>query len=170
MGPNEAVTIKRITDGTTRTIMLGEIRAGAVPGDSRGVWALGAAGSSLISMYGAGGDDNGPNFCDPDGDDVVSTDVFCGMTGELTTDERNNGCMACYNKGDVFDQATVRSNHSGGVFIAYCDGSVQFISDDVESSGRNGLCCSAWDRMIASGDNGKDGIFNGANPRGSYCQ
>lgn len=37
MGPNASVTLKRITDGTSKTIMLGEIRAGITENDARRV-------------------------------------------------------------------------------------------------------------------------------------
>ena len=77
MGPNVAVKMKRITDGTSKTIMLGEIRAGITSGDARGVWALGHAGASLIArLLGGSGDDNGPNSCDLRGDDVISDICF----------------------------------------------------------------------------------------------
>lgn len=43
------------------------------------------------------------------------------------------------------------------------DGSVQFISDDVESfSGLTSQCCSVWDYMILSGDEGRQGLANSA--------
>ena len=61
MGPNVAVALRRVTDGTSKTIMLGEIRAGLDETDSRGVSSLGHAGASLIAMYGGGSDANGPN-------------------------------------------------------------------------------------------------------------
>jgi hypothetical protein len=60
-------------------------------------------------------------------------------------------CMTCFGPGSM-DQATSRSMHVGGVFIALCDASVQFISDDIETSGPNGACCKAWDHLIASQD------------------
>ena len=61
-----------------------------------------------------------------------------------------------------FDQATVRSRHPGGVHVAMCDGSVQFINDDIETTGCYfGGCCSPWDWMIASGDEGRGGAYNG---------
>ena len=62
--------------------MLGEIRAGLSDLDARGVWAMGHAGASLVAMYGAGGDDNGPNACWPLGDDVYAPDAtYPGCTG-----------------------------------------------------------------------------------------
>ena len=72
MGPNVGVKLSQITDGTSKTIMVGEIRAGITEQDPRGVWALGHAGTSLIAMYGGGGDANGPNACYSNSDDSVS--------------------------------------------------------------------------------------------------
>ena len=48
-------------------------------------------------------------------------------------------------------QAGARSRHLGGVFVALCDGSVHWISDDIETRFE---CCSVWDRLILR----KDGL------------
>ena len=53
MGPNVAVKLKQITDGTSKTIMIGELRTGLAPTDSRGTWAFGHAGASILAGYGA---------------------------------------------------------------------------------------------------------------------
>ncbi len=53
-----------------------------------------------------------------------------------------------------FDGATTRSVHMGGVFVAMCDGSVQFISEDIETGGAMGACCKAWDHLMLSQDGG----------------
>ncbi len=159
MGPNVAVTLRRITDGTTKTIMIGEIRAGITENDGRGVWALGHAGASLIAMYGSGGDADGPNYCDVHADDVYS-DVcataagVCTTTGAVPVTQAE--CMQC-SGGAGFDQQTIRSKHPGGAHVAMADGSVQFINDDIETSGCYGQCCTPWDYMIASADSGKPG-------------
>jgi prepilin-type N-terminal cleavage/methylation domain-containing protein len=159
MGANTAVKLKQITDGTTKTIMLGEIRAGLTPQDARGVWALGHAGPSLLAKFGAGGDTPGPNSCEVRGDDVYS-DVcatgagLCVTTGAVP--EAQSQCMSCFG-GSAFDQQGVRSTHVGGAFLAMCDGSVTFITDDIETSSCYGNCCTPWDYMIMSGDNGKPG-------------
>jgi prepilin-type N-terminal cleavage/methylation domain-containing protein/prepilin-type processing-associated H-X9-DG protein len=164
MGPNEGVKLRQITDGTTKTFMLGEIRSGPTDRDARGVWALGAAGSSLLAKFGGNGDDNGPNVCNSQADDVYSDLVDTGpQCGVGTNSQAAAECMTV-NTGTLAQQATARSRHPGGVHMAMCDGSVQFISDDVETSGCLGLpngCCSAWDRMIASGDADRGGPFNG---------
>jgi prepilin-type processing-associated H-X9-DG protein len=154
MGPNTSVSIRRIEDGTTKTILVGEIRAGLTTLDSRGTWALGHAGASLLAMYGSDGDANGPNACYPQADDIYS-DVCGGSVGK-------SNCMDC--DGGYFAQATVRSSHQGGAHVAMCDGSVRFISDDVETSGQYGSWGSLWDRLIASADVGITGGFPGTFP------
>lgn len=155
MGPNVSVRIRQIEDGTSKTILIGEIRAGITEKDARGVWAMGHAGASLLAMFGSEGDANGPNACYPYSDDVVS-DVC--QKPQATTE-----CVDCYD-GTAFAQATVRSLHKGGAFVAMCDGSVAFVSDDIETSGYFGSWGSLWDRLIASADNGLPGAFLGTNP------
>ena len=69
MGANIAVSIADITDGTSHTIMLAELRIGLASVDRRGTWAMGAPGASSIS--GASSDDSkGPNSCIPNGDNI----------------------------------------------------------------------------------------------------
>ncbi|MFO0788566.1 MAG: DUF1559 domain-containing protein [Pirellulales bacterium] len=148
MGPNCAVTLKQIVDGTSKTAMLGEIRAGLNEGDPRGSWAFGHVGGNLLAYHGWGGDDNGPNWCGASGDDIGGVAPLNCLSAELAAT-----CMSCYGPG-AFDQATTRSTHSGGVFVAMCDGSVQFISDDIETGGTYSKCCKAWDYLFLSMDNG----------------
>jgi prepilin-type N-terminal cleavage/methylation domain-containing protein/prepilin-type processing-associated H-X9-DG protein len=167
MGPNVSVTLKRVTDGTSKTIMIGEIRAGITEKDARGIWAMGHAGPSLISMYGSGGDDNGPNSSYSNGDDVYSDHVDAAGVCSPRTDSLGSAENMSASGGAAFDQQTVRSRHPGGVHVAMVDGSVQFINDDIETSGCYGACCTAWDYMIASADEGRLGTYNGGGGRGA---
>jgi prepilin-type N-terminal cleavage/methylation domain-containing protein len=71
IGPNVGAKLKGITDGTSNTLMLGEVRAGITALDRRGSWALGQAGASVLFWFGQTGDDNGPNVCSPLADDTT---------------------------------------------------------------------------------------------------
>lgn len=160
MGVNATTKISQITDGTTNTIMLGEIRAGVQAEDPRGTWAFGHAGGNLLAFYGSGGDDNGPNAIFENADDIGGASV--GRRGGFNCGELQPHLMdigmPCYGgAGASFDQATTRSQHVGGVFLAMCDGSVQFKGDDIETSGLFGQCCTPWDHLIAARDGGDSG-------------
>jgi prepilin-type processing-associated H-X9-DG protein len=169
MGPNAAVTLDQITDGTSKTIMLGEIRAGLVEGDPRGVWALGHAGASLLARYGGGGDANGPNACYSNSDDVPYIDDPAGFCEPSKDPIGAAECMTI-SGGPHFDQAAVRSKHPGGAHVAFADASVQFVNDDIETTpcALTG-CCAVWDWMITSADNAYGGTYNGQS-RGNICQ
>src|SRR5262249_15117115 len=49
MSANYGAKIVAITDGTSNTIMVAELRAGLSAIDPRGVWALGFPGSSIVN-------------------------------------------------------------------------------------------------------------------------
>ncbi len=153
-GPNTSMTIAKVTDGTSKTLMIAEIRSGIDPGDPRGVWGLPYPGASLLAGHGSGGDDNGPNNCYPEGsaDDFSSNLLNFSCTANATA--LQGECMTCVNQSDAygFSQAAPRSLHPGGVTTANVDGSVKFLTDDIETSGRFGRCCSPWDHLIMISD------------------
>jgi prepilin-type N-terminal cleavage/methylation domain-containing protein/prepilin-type processing-associated H-X9-DG protein len=155
IGPNVAAKLKGITDGTSNTLMLGEVRAGLTARDRRGTWALGQAGASVLFWFGQTGDDNGPNVCSPLADDTA------GLTA-ADTPLMMQECMPDYTGDDAQNQATVRSIHAGGVNIGLVDGSAHFITNEVDigAHGQEVLGgawpanwqMSVWDTFIASGD------------------
>jgi type II secretory pathway pseudopilin PulG len=147
MSCNVSLDIAGIKDGTSNVMLVGELRAGLTDKDRRGVWAMGAAGSSGLFWHGYGGDDNGPNFFapnSPDDDDIAGCAL---IPQELKMAER----MTCYTGGNSW-QATLRSVHDGGGFCVFADGSVHFISNSINTSGEWGTVQAVWDYLICSCD------------------
>ena len=149
MGLNIALSIAQITDGTSNTMLIGELRAGLSEHDPRGVWALGAHGSS--SLWGHGTDNTiGPNSCVPGGDGLFGCGRIKGSVGGEQALLAQ--CMPC---DDIAGQGGPRSFHVGGINSGFVDGSVHFISDEVEKGTEWDLNPDryyAWQRLCASGD------------------
>jgi prepilin-type N-terminal cleavage/methylation domain-containing protein/prepilin-type processing-associated H-X9-DG protein len=152
IGPNCGAKMKQITDGTSNTMLLGEVRTGITARDRRGTWALGQAGASVLFWHGSTGDDNGPNVCNDYADDTA------GLTAADTAIMVRE-CMQDYTGDDYADQATPRSMHPGGVNIGMADGSAHFISNDIEvnpptvrSDWPDTYPMTVWDKIIARAD------------------
>ena len=151
MGGNTARSIGQIEDGTSNTILLGELRVGLDEIDPRGTWALGIPGASAMWMHGS---DNalGPNDCQDGGDSIRNGTKIVAAVGEDTIRAE---CMHCDGAGGG-NQAAPRSQHPGGVHVAMCDGSVQFILNEVESSSAWGIEgiqeMLVWQRLNAASD------------------
>ena len=162
MGANVSYRMSDIHDGTSKTILLGEIRAGLTSFDSRGTWAM-SAGASALWCHGYYQDDNGPNAINPQADDCRScAEVEVALGGSSGSPSGGEKAllrlgMPCY-EGDGADrQQTARSMHQGGVYVAMCDGSVTFISDYIDRDTQDFLNAtpthlSIWDKINLSND------------------
>jgi Protein of unknown function (DUF1559) len=148
MGCNVALSLAQITDGQSNTILLGEIRIGMNSIDRRGTWALGTAGGSALFAHGFGGDANGPNVGNDRSDDVEGCSIFYPTYGQKRLMQER---MTCWLPCPSW-QATLRSKHDNGVFVALGDGSVRYISNNVETSGEFGSSVALWDHLITSAD------------------
>jgi hypothetical protein len=144
MGPNSCtMPITSITDGTSTTFLVGEVRAGITNRDRRGTWAMGAAGASIVAAYGWGtggndaGDDNGPNFCAWEADSIYGADLAPPNGFNDLADP--NDCMHCHSGAESW-QATMRSLHPNGLNAVMVDASVHFISNNIETGGQG----AAW--------------------------
>ncbi len=149
MGVNSSISIAQITDGTSLTIAIAEVRAGLSESDPRGTWALGGPGAS--SLWGHGTDNAiGPNACFDGSDSILGcAKIERDVTEEKLLDE----CMGCDDIGNV--QAGVRSTHTGGAYVGMADGSVRFISEFIDKGAQwepDPLEYRTWQRLCASGD------------------
>ena len=143
MGLNTSQRIADISDGTSRTIMISELRVGVNPADRRGTWALGTAGASVACAHGSMGDANGPNVCTPWADDIEGCP-------NLDQTQVNSECMPCFFLGTGgSNQATFRSHHVDLIQVVMADGSVHPIGNFIETSATFG---SPWDMLIGSTD------------------
>ena len=122
---NRGAKITQIEDGTTQTIMLGELRVGLSDRDRRGTWAMQMVGSNIIAET-ASNFGGPPNDCQDGNDDITDQALIEADVG------RENLLSECMSMGwDNSVSVTMRSKHPGGVHTAMCDGSVRFISDNV---------------------------------------
>jgi prepilin-type N-terminal cleavage/methylation domain-containing protein/prepilin-type processing-associated H-X9-DG protein len=136
---NGSGTFPQITkqDGMAYTIMFNEIRAGLNPQDRRGVWAMGAAGSSITSAH-ATGDCVVPNDDRPKSDDTENcqtalAESYGGQNNwHLGGEVDHFGCSWDNGPQNWPNwQGQARSKHVGGVNACFCDGSVRWVSDQV---------------------------------------
>ncbi len=152
MGANISLRIKDIADGSSKTIMLGEIRAGLLVFDTRGVWAMsGACPSALWACgYSPFAADNGPN-CYSSGDEMPTCSRLQLALGGTKGVSRLG--MSCWISDDG-SQQTARSMHAGGVNVCLCDGSIRFLSEFVElgTPGTPPKCLGIWDELLLSAD------------------
>ncbi|TWT75641.1 Type II secretion system protein G precursor [Posidoniimonas polymericola] len=123
---NQALSLSKITDGASKTILIAEMRAGISENDRRGVWAMGMCGSSFHCRHMA----FPPNDCGGFNDDVYEVKKIesqVGIDGMLAQ------CMGADLGVDASGQSVVRSSHPGGAVAAMADASVHFVSDFVEA-------------------------------------
>lgn len=128
-GFNVSFSLDDFTNGTASLIALEEIRAGIHRLDPRGVWSLGQVGGSITWAHGVNGDAYGPNNAWSRSDDIQG----CGRLHEVVgTQALEAAGMPCVHYSDLNYQATARSQHAGGVHVAFLDGSVRFLSDEID--------------------------------------
>ena len=117
------LNISKITDGTSKTIALAELRVGLSNRDRRGVWAMGMCGSNLHCRHAT----SAINACNEEDDLYGVNDVVADVGVPILRAE----CMLP-GSYDGSGQSTVRSRHPGGAMVAMCDASVRFVSDFID--------------------------------------
>jgi prepilin-type N-terminal cleavage/methylation domain-containing protein len=163
MGPNLSLNMKKIGDGTSKTILLGELRSGVVSIDCRGTWAMSGGCPSGLYAHGYSGDDNGPNATSPKADDTANCELIeSAVSGSAASASNSLGesilinmNMPCSDDNGTASwpnwQQTARSLHPGGVLVAFADGSVQFIFEAVQL-GSDQAHLGVWDMLNLSND------------------
>ncbi|MEN0109702.1 MAG: DUF1559 domain-containing protein, partial [Planctomycetota bacterium] len=130
MGAQVSLSMKDVTDGTSKTLAIAELRVGITEQDMRGVWAIGFPGSS--SIWGSSDDGMvGPNDCTENGDNIAGFDQ---VLNEIGREAALQECMHAWGGGGS-EQSAPRSLHPGVIAVGFCDGSAQFVSDSIETSG-----------------------------------
>jgi prepilin-type N-terminal cleavage/methylation domain-containing protein len=158
---HEPQPLKRVTDGTTHTIMLAEVRTRSEPTDQRGAWVLAWPGATVLGMdmHGSGLQNPTGNVCEQAGDYpyIPSPALARGSLppnsppGAENADElrecENPGeadllGMPCLVRSNLSNSAAPRSSHTGGVNAANVDGSVRFLRDDIDPLLMGVLICA----------------------------
>jgi len=131
-GINSNTRLRDLTDGTSNTVMISEYLTGISSEDWRGYYHTNQPGAQFLHasstpnssvpdlLYGSSGY---PSGC-ADGFNKPLQNLPC----QATTDHANNG------------YATSRSRHTGGVHSGLADGSVRFISSNINLNTWQNLC------------------------------
>ena len=149
-----------VTDGTSRTVMLSEVRTRDEETDQRGVWALPWTGSSLLA-FDMHPDPDSPFFYEAwdlsfesaqtPNHIAVNFDMIYDCAAPRESDFEGMPCSSWEQDGltgessNYYLSAAPRSNHQGGVVIANMDASVAFLSNAVDPQ--------AMSYLISANDN-----------------
>jgi prepilin-type N-terminal cleavage/methylation domain-containing protein len=124
-GFNESIRLLEVVTGTSNLIAIEEIRIGLSPVDPRGIWSLGSIGSSITAAH-----PGGPN-ASTNGDAIHGCDRLLLEFGRERLKKEAMLCTMTSNQANFI--ATARSQHPTLVNVCKLDGSVESISNYVDT-------------------------------------
>jgi prepilin-type N-terminal cleavage/methylation domain-containing protein/prepilin-type processing-associated H-X9-DG protein len=126
--------LSKVTDGTSTTILAGEVLIRNHEQDSRGAWALPWCGSSLLSAHVPSVSGAGPGY-------LANPNAAFITQWSLPNSKNADGIQGCPNPASSLiermpcfattNSAAARSRHAGGVQLVFLDGHVSFMRDSV---------------------------------------
>jgi prepilin-type processing-associated H-X9-DG protein len=153
--------LRRITDGTSQTIAVTEVRTRDVDDDQRGAWAIAWTGCSIIGLDLHSENTGAASSWSSKGQPDVPYIPGVTPPAPAQANPPNNG-LATFNRDqlrkcpdpsgadlelmpcdvhDTWGTAAPRSLHPGGVNCSYLDGSVHWLTDDVNVTLLGALVC-----------------------------
>tara|TARA_R110002111_G_scaffold228511_1_gene289923 strand:- start:3925 stop:4908 length:984 start_codon:yes stop_codon:yes gene_type:complete len=133
---NSNVRFRDITDGTTNTIMVGER-----------TWELTKLGTPL-SFKGR----THPHAAHIYGTATAASNTYYGMADVL-------GVGESHINGPGYPRNSFSSSHTGGAHFALCDGSVRFISENIDHLKSTSAIDSTYERLLDRADGDPIGEF-----------
>jgi prepilin-type N-terminal cleavage/methylation domain-containing protein/prepilin-type processing-associated H-X9-DG protein len=159
MLPCISASMKQVADGTSKTVIVAEMRADPYSSVTRGVWGMEGGSSGL---YGHGcnsvranyfdiGPNNSGNVAQTAGDRVDN----CGGTSGTPTSgiltqlvQLGMGCVA----DTMNSMVGPKSMHPGGVQTVFCDGSVHWIDDTIQTGTASTSNIGYYEMLFLSSD------------------
>ena len=126
---SQGTRVKDITDGTSNTLFISEVRGWDNVLDIRGAWTITHPGAAAFLAF-TPPNAKGQSIIDPDDASTIDGRDFIGG---CAADIPSTDAMACVLSTDYCNlYAAARSDHPGGVVAAMADASVRFVGENVE--------------------------------------
>ncbi len=159
MGPNAALSMKQIIDGSSKTIAVAELRADINTTYLRGCWALSMTPSALYghgcmlndsSRYDIGPNNSGNGAGNNGATSSGDWTAWCSAANSAAAIPFGMGCAL-----DSYSPVTgPKSLHAGGLQYVVCDGSVHWMDDGIQCGTAGSSTIGYYEMLFLSADGG----------------